>query len=218
MKLYYYKSNKLFHCYTGCGESFNIIGLFKKRYELLGINYNFYKDIVLKLTDSQNLITKPTFFQPYESDFEKYNYSKTKVTLPKLKPHLLNIYNFFSVPEWIADGIDEETMKTFNIRYDIKNNRIIIPHYDIQGNLIGIRGRALNEEDIELGKYRPVEIEGKIYKHPLGYNLYGLNLVKENISRYKVALIAEGEKSVLQYNTMYGFERNICVAACGSSI
>ena len=30
MKLYYYKSNKLFHCYTECGESFDIFGLIKK--------------------------------------------------------------------------------------------------------------------------------------------------------------------------------------------
>lgn len=49
LKLYYYKKNHKFHCYTDCGENFNIYALFKKRYELLGIEYNFYNDIVLKI-------------------------------------------------------------------------------------------------------------------------------------------------------------------------
>ena len=42
MKLYYYKRNHKFHCYTDCGDNFNIFELFKRRYELLGINYNFF--------------------------------------------------------------------------------------------------------------------------------------------------------------------------------
>ena len=49
LKLYYYKKNKKFHCYTDCGDNFNIFELFKRRYELLGKEYNFYKDIVLVL-------------------------------------------------------------------------------------------------------------------------------------------------------------------------
>jgi hypothetical protein len=109
-------------------------------------------------------------------------------------------------------------MKDFNIRYSIDENKIIIPHYDINNNLIGIRCRPLNEKDLIIGKYMPVQIEGKIYSHPLGYNLYGLNIVKDNIKRVKMAIIGEGEKAVLQYNTMFGLNNNICVAACGSSI
>ena len=109
-------------------------------------------------------------------------------------------------------------MKRFNILYDIKENKVIIPHYNEKGELIGIRGRALNQESVEAGiKYMPVEIEGQLLNHPLGYNLYGLNLVKDNIKRTGIALVAEGEKSVLQYETMFGKENNICVAACGSS-
>ena len=31
LKLYYYKKNKKFHCYTDCGDNFNIFELFKRR-------------------------------------------------------------------------------------------------------------------------------------------------------------------------------------------
>lgn len=64
----------------------------------------------------------------------------------------------------------------------------------------------------------PIQIADKIYNHPLGYNLYGLNLNKENIRKKKMAIIFEAEKSVLQYETMFGRENNIAVAVCGSNI
>lgn len=40
MKLYYYPRTHTFHCYTDCGETFNIYEMFKKRYELMGISYD----------------------------------------------------------------------------------------------------------------------------------------------------------------------------------
>ena len=58
-------------------------------------------------------------------------------------------------------------MDKFNIRYSISQNKIIIPHYNVNGELVGIRGRALNTQDIEqFGKYMPVQIENKWYSHP----------------------------------------------------
>lgn len=109
-------------------------------------------------------------------------------------------------------------MRLYNIRYCIEQNKIIIPHYDVDNNLIGIRGRALNEEDIAIGKYMPVQIEGRIYSHPLMYNVYGLNIVKDNIKKYRMAIIAESEKSPMQYATMFGKDKNICTACCGSAL
>ena len=135
----------------------------------------------------------------------------------KIAKGLLNVFTFYPTIEWLNDGISVESMKTYNILYSISENKIIIPHYNLNGELIGIRGRALNEEDLILGKYMPVKIENITYAHPLGYNLYGLNFVKENVKKYKTAIIAEGEKSCLQYSTMFGQDRNIVVATCGSS-
>lgn len=87
--------------------------------------------------------------------------------------------------EWLDEGISEESLRLYNIRYCISQNKIIIPHYNKNGELIGIRGRALNDEDIEIGKYMPITIERHCYAHSLGYNLYGLNLVKDNLKNIK---------------------------------
>ena len=57
-------------------------------------------------------------------------------------------------------------MDKYNILYSISQEKIVIPHYDINNNLIGIRGRALNEWEIEnVGKYMPIKIENKWYAH-----------------------------------------------------
>ena len=108
-------------------------------------------------------------------------------------------------------------MDKFNIRFAPVENKIIIPHYDVNDRLIGIRGRALNPEEIKLvGKYLPVQIEGKWYSHPLSLNLYGLNITKENIKESGITYLFESEKAVMQMET---FDLLNCSAAvCGSHL
>ena len=87
----------------------------------------------------------------------------------------------------------------------------------MRGKLIGIRGRALNEEDIELGKYRPIKIGETTYAHQLGFNLYGIHEHEEAIRKYRRAIVYEAEKSVLLDDGFYG-EDSVGVAVCGSSL
>lgn len=219
-KLYYYKKDKVFTCYTGCG-TFNIIGFIQKRYELLNIEYDFYKDILLPLAERANvsaIATQKSFIDSYDLVVDKYRKKQIQVNMPSLDPAILNTYTFYPTKEWLEDGISEEAMRLYQIRYSIKENKIIIPHYDVEGKLIGIRGRALNEEDLIYGKYMPISLGDTILKHPLGYNLYGLNMIQGNIKRLNMAIIAESEKAVLQYDTMFGHHNNIVVATCGSSL
>lgn len=218
LKLYYYKQNKKFHCFTQCGCNFNIYGLFERHYAAIGKNYDFFNDILLPIYGDKIYLQKESSsFVRYESDFSRLNQTKISVNRTTINESLLNVFTFYPTVEWLNNGISIEAMKHYNILYSIDNNRIIIPHYDENGFLIGVRARALNKEDIEFGKYRPVKIEGQLLNHQLGYNLYGLNLVKDNIRKTKMAIVAEGEKSALQYETMFGKENNICVAACGSN-
>ena len=44
-------------------------------------------------------------------------------------------------------------MKKFHIGFSLNQNRITIPHYDYRGFLVGVRSRALEEKDLEFGKY-----------------------------------------------------------------
>ena len=194
MKLYYYKSSHMFHCYTECSENFDIFDLIERVYKLNNIEYDFY-NIVDKLAQ----LNVQDFFS--DTNGQKYiNNVATKeilteVDLPQYDNRVMDMFRFKPTVEWLQDGITVETMKKFNIRYYDLQNKIVIPHYDINNKLVGIRGRSLNKEDIELfGKYMPLKVEGKLYSHPLSFNLYGINFNKKDIKKYKKAIIFEGER------------------------
>ena len=122
------------------------------------------------------------------------------------------------IEPWEKEGITSDIMKIHNICYDPKNQGIVIPHYDINNNLIGIRERTLIKDNETTGKYKPAIINGKMYNHPLGFNLYNLNNSKNAIKIIKKAIVFEGEKSCLLYQSYFGLENDISVACCGSSV
>lgn len=110
-------------------------------------------------------------------------------------------------------------MEHAKIRYYPTEEQIIIPHYDANNQLIGVRGRTIGQEEAKIyGKYRPLRANNKLYNHPLGLNLYNFNNAKEHIKQTGIAVIFEGEKSVLKAQSYFGLDSDIYVACCGSSI
>lgn len=216
MKLYFYKDTKLFVCYTECGNM-SIFKFLKEYYETRQIEYDWYQDI-LQVILNCSLQRKNNGFQSnYRIQRDNYTQKKDRKDLPSYPKGILDVFIKSYPVEWLNDGINAAAMDKFDIKYSISQNKIIIPHYDINGNLIGIRGRALNDWEVEnLGKYMPVQIEQKWYSHPLSLNLYGLNVNKENIQKTGVCYLFEAEKSVMQ---MESFNMINCAAAvCGSQL
>ena len=217
MKLYYYYDTHLFVCYTQCGPQspFNFL---KHYYETHDIAYDWYRDVYCVLANLTNVSSLSSFITPaYKSKKDKYARRNKDIQLPTYPKSILSIFSDDLPTEWLLEGITEESMVKYDIKYSISQNKIIIPHYNINGELIGIRGRALNKEEAEeFGKYMPVKLENKWYSHPLGLNLYGLNIAREAIDKTKRVIIMEGEKSVLKYDGFY--RDNNCVAVCGSNL
>ena len=215
MKLYFYKDTKLFVCYTECGKM-SIYKFLAHYYDTRQIEYDWYEDVHQVVLNCS--VSKPLEgFNKVKRVNLKEKYQKKE--RPKFKiynPGVLDVFNKYYPVEWLRDGISKEAMDKFNILYSISQNKIIIPHYDVNNNLIGIRGRALNDWEVEnIGKYMPVKIEQTWYKHPLSVNLYGLNINKENIKKTGYVYIFEAEKSVLQFESFN--QPNCAVAVCGSN-
>lgn len=218
MKLYYYKNTKLFYCYTECDESFNIFSLFEKVYSLQNRDFQF-SDILKEIIDKTKINSEILSFEEerYKSIKEKYRKKNRVKKLERYDEGVLKVFEKHYPVEWLAEGISRKSMDKYNILYSISRNKIIIPHYNINNQLIGIRGRSLNPQEIEkFGKYMPVEIEGKMYTFPLSQNLYGLNISKNFIKNKKKVIIFEGEKSTYKYDNF--FSENISCACCGSSL
>lgn len=216
MKLYFYKDTKLFVCYTECGNM-SIFRFLKHYYETRQIEYDWYQDIYEVVCDCSNFKGIEGFVvEKYKSLHDRYEVKRKEKELPVYSPNVLDCFIKYHPQEWLEDGITEEVMDKFDISYSISQNKIIIPHYDVNGRLVGIRGRALNEWEIEnVGKYAPIRIENIWYKHPLSMNLYGLNVTQKNIRAHGICFLFESEKSVMQAESFK--LPNCSVAICGSN-
>ena len=231
-KLYYYKrcnyddykGENNFFCYTEC-NSIDILHIVEhcKDYTLqescayiqtlLGISdiMEGFKNEKIEIIDDWN------FINSFDNNYNKLLKSKTEIN-NNLSKKILNMFQFIPRNEWINEGININTMKTFNIAYSTLNQSIIIPHFDINDNLIGIRQRSLLNFDIEnYGKYTPFKICNVMYNHKLNNNLYGININKNTIKRKKKVMLVESEKGVLQCASMFGIDNNFTLALCGCS-
>ena len=217
-KLYYYKNSKMFYCFTECSKGFDIFELIITREHLLGHDYFGFLDALYNVIDILNI--QENFFEKsetnqYQSNRSYWTKKNNKLPYNFYEKNIINFFDFYLPYEWAKDGINLKELKKFNVRYYSSENQMIIPHYDIDTNLVGIRIRAFNKEDILKGKYRPLKLEGKIYSHPLSQFCYGLWENKNNIQETQKAIIFEGEKSVLLAEQL---EYNNTVACCGSNI
>lgn len=232
-KLYYYSNTDLFQCYTGCG-SFDIFELLVKVAKIQW-NKEFdlndavrYIAIKFGLAGEQDDIgeealidwkTLNAYDRIQELEIKDYH-----VELKEYDSIILDRMNYnVKILPWLREGITQEVMNYNKIGYYPGAAQITIPHFDINGRFIGLRGRALCQPDIDMyGKYRPIMIphgeKPLLYNHPLGMNLYNINNSKNNIKQTGRAIIFEGEKSSLLYQSYFGIENDISVACCGSSI
>lgn len=214
-KLYYYTSSHSFHCYTECSTSFDIFALIQKLEYLRGNNINSYDalslccDILNKKVDnfSEQVDLNIPVLEP----------------LPRIilqKEYNINIDSRFifdktALSVWEQEGISYETMEKYGIRYDPVDNCIIIPVYDEESRLVGVRGRYLNEDsDI---KYRPIKYNKKFLTFESSAVLYGLDKNKEKIKECGKVILFEGEKSVMKMDSIYG-EKNISLSTFGQNI
>ena len=230
-KLYYYDNSGLFRCYTGCDSYFDI---FEMVIKIMKIQHD--KDF--DLNDAVRWIAQKFGLSgreeddPEDEDLEdwKYlaNYSRIQdielktqeITLKEYDNNILERFNYnIAIDPWLSEGISQSAMEQARIGFYPGGDQITIPHFDVDGRFIGLRGRTLCADEGErYGKYRPMRVNKILYNHPLGMNLYNFNYSKNNIKIMKKAIVFEGEKSTLLYKSYFGLENDISVACCGSSI
>jgi len=219
-KLYYYKEDKIFKCYTGCNEMFDIFDLVGKIHKLRGEEINLNQAIDYTGVERDVAQVDPMVLEDLEY-LKRLTSANHKVENSTEVRHLdrkiLNnfLYNEVGVSPWLDEGISEDAMHRFNIKYDSTRNAIIIPNLDHSGNLIGIRGRFFGEN--APAKYMPIKYNGEILSHPTGKFLYGYFENKHKIREKGMAIIFEGEKSVLKMETLYK-QSNIGLATAGKKV
>lgn len=230
-KLYFYENSDLFKCYTDCDCAFDIFELTIKVAQIQSnrkmdlndaVRYLAAKfNIVITLDDTEDIGLADW---QYLIAYDKINDIPTVNQVPQLKEYDKRILEPLTInpnylTPWINDHIKPKILAHAQIGYNFSTDQISIPHFDKDGRFIGLRGRTMVKEDAErFGKYRPMIINKQQYNHSLGLNLYNLNNSKDNIKRMGKAIVFESEKSTLQFQSYFGFENDISVACCGSSV
>lgn len=229
-KLYIYENTSLCRCFTGCEEP--TFDIFQLAIKVFKIQYN--RDIDLNdavryiaakfgiagdYKIEENSTEDWKIFDSYSriQDIENKEY---RVELKEYDASILPLFNYdIEITPWLKEGMTEEVLDYTCIGYYPGGDQITIPHFDAEGRLVGLRGRAMAQDDAERwGKYRPLRITKDSYNHPLGMNLYGLNWARDAIQVFGKAIVFESEKSVLLYMSYFGIPNNIAVACCGSNV
>ena len=231
-KLYYYDNEEggLFRCYTGCNDSFDIFELAIKVADIQDNKHFDLNDAVRSLAyrfsiidyieeEEQSSLEDWKVFNRYDriNEIEIKDYS---VSLKEYDDTILSRFNYkVKIEPWLKEEMTQECLDLAQIGFFPGGDQITIPHFDKDGRFVGVRGRALCQDEAErFGKYRPLKIGKQLYNHPLGMNLYGLNWAQDNIKTMEKAIVFESEKSCILYKSYFGKENDISVACCGSNI
>ena len=232
-KLYFYKDTKIFTCYSECGnlDIFTILenvygySIYESILHIIKIckldGFDFrrqshHQEGVFGKDPEDNLIDDWNFINRFKRFRDNKNRTlENEHTFKILDDVVFNVFekNVF-YQSWIDEHISIDSLIKYNIMYYVLNHQIAIPHYDEFNNLIGIRCRNLDEDNIlNLGKYNPVRVGNYIYSHSLGKNLFGLNQNKEVIINKRKVMLVESEKSVMQCDSYFGKD-NFTLALC----
>ena len=220
-KLYYYKKDNIFKCYTECDEVFDIFQLIIKMDNLRGKQTSLKQALHKAGLDA----TQPVNENEYYSIRKQLSYlhsmnEKEELDIAEMTSYSKSIldkyvFDLEYMKPWIQEGIGPNTLTKYGIKFDLTESAIVIPYFNLERDLVGIRGRFLGEG--AKAKYMPMKHDGNYLSHPTSQVLYGLNVNKDMIQSTGMVILFEGEKSVLKMDTMYGSD-NISVAVSGKNI
>ena len=220
-KLYYYKKDNIFKCYTECDEVFDIFQLIIKMDNLRGNKTSLRQALAKAGLDA----TQPINENEYYSVRSQLSYlhsmnEKEELDIAEMTSYSKSIldkyvFDLEYLRPWIQEGINPNTLTKYGIKFDVIDSAIVIPYFDLEKNLVGVRGRFLS--DAAKAKYMPMKHNGSYLSHPTSQILYGLDINKKAISETGTVILFEGEKSVLKMDTIYGSD-NISVAVSGKNI
>lgn len=130
-----------------------------------------------------------------------------------IKPYILTTFEYKEITEWENEGIPQEIMTQYGVAYDRHLNprydRIVYPVYDLSGNLINVKGRALcaNYKEQRIPKYQNYYAVGD-----LDY-FQGMNYNYNDILEAKEIIIFESFKSVMKAKS-FGYNNAVSSETC----
>ena len=192
-----------FHCFS-CGCSGKMIG-YLIQYEGLDFDEAVEKASKLADIDLSTMCKSETisFLKKWKA---RKHLKKEKYQHEIFSEDLLSTFPKGNPKEWLDEGISRKTLDVFGVRTDPKSNRIIYPVYDINHNLINIKGRTRYKE------YKMLKLPKYINYYKVGVMDYFqcLDKTKKYVKEKNEIIIFESIKSVMK---AYDWGYKNCVSA-----
>lgn len=118
--------------------------------------------------------------------------------------------NFKTIPDygWYKEGISIATQEKYGIGYDYASARITIPIRNEDGELVGVKGRLIENSDID--DYNPKYMY--IYNCNISQEWFNMNNARESIISEKKVYIFESEKSTMMMHT-HGMNNAVAISS-----
>lgn len=192
-----------YFCFS-CHRSGGIIG-YLMQFEGMNFESAVQKAASLANVDMSKMCKSQTII--FLKKFRSLQEPKTRTVSHEILPEsTYSKYLKTKVDEWLSEGIQQSVMDFFDIRVDERQNRIVYPVRDIDGQLINVKARTryTNYKELKIPKY--------INYFPIGVMDYfqSLDMTMPFIKEKNEVIIFESIKSVMK---AYGWGYKNCVSA-----
>lgn len=196
-------SKNMYYCFS-CGRAGGMIG-YLMDFEGMTFDKAVNKAALLADMDINKMCHSETM--SFLKRYRTINNRKKRPYCHEILPvSTLNKYDKGQVKEWLEEGIKQEVMDLFGIRIDDMGNRIVYPVYDMQHNLINIKGRT------RYSNYKALKIAKYMNYYPVGVMDYfqSLETTYQYIKENNEVIIFESIKSTMK---AFGWGYKNCVSA-----
>lgn len=195
----------LFYCF-GCQKSGNVLDFIRQYHKVnfrraVKIACEYVGGDIKHLPESLEATKYIKKFRPVEDRCKAPKYKK-------LPDDIMQKYdnNHEKLKAWLDEGISQEVLNKYQVRYDAFSNRLVYPIINEYGDIINVKGRTLdpNYKTKKISKYQ------NFYDIGVMDFVFNLNFAKENIEKLGFVVVFEAEKSVMLAET-YGINNSIAI-------
>lgn len=185
------ETGEYYYCF-GCGSGGNII---KFIMELHKISFSEAMELLLKdIGNIEYTENKSKTFKFLKTMNKLLVNKENLIKREYLSEEVMSKYKNIPIQSWINEGISQEVMEKYNVRYDNIGKRIVFPIWDNNGNIISVKGRTSVEN------YKELNLRKYTYYYPIQTLdfLFGFYQKKDIIQKEKEVIVFEGSKSVMK--------------------
>lgn len=158
---------------------------------------NFIADIFGWSISSGNAKRKRDYTTPLKLLASKSKKFAERVPNEPIDEKVLSDFKTIPSHEWYEEGISLKTQEFYEVGFDYLTHRITIPIRNEKGELVGVKGRLINNNDVT--DFNPKYMY--IYRCNMSQEWFNMYVARAEIIRKRKVYIFEAEKSVLKLHS-----------------